>query len=171
MVDHQAVIVEHLARVRDPSTLSGVPLVYAVDVAPDLPARWPGPRLACRLDLPGYDEATTGWTCASLFCSGTVTHTAVDLAVRMGAEDVVLLGADFGFPGGRAHATEWSWTPDVATRRLTTDGVDGAPLPTDPNLLGYRFDLERYIAERPSIRFWNASRIGARIAGARSYPP
>lgn len=170
-VDPAESLTEHLDALRDPQGLAQIPLVYALDAHPEFIARWPGPRHAVRLDLDGYVEVEPATDFGSLFCSGTVTHAAVDLAVQMGARDVVLLGADFSHPGGMTHAAEAAHARGADPSHLEVQNVAGQRVPTNLNLLGYLRDLEDYIAQCEDVRFWNASDQGARIAGAGRYAP
>lgn len=41
-----------------------------------------------------------------LYCAGSVIHPAIDLVVKMGANKILLLGADFSFLDGKNH-TYW----------------------------------------------------------------
>ncbi|MET0341599.1 MAG: 6-hydroxymethylpterin diphosphokinase MptE-like protein [Polyangiales bacterium] len=88
--------------------LAATPLVYAPSVHPTVVRAWKGPRYAACV---GRDPRQ------SLFCEGNVTHAAVDLAVRLGAREVVLLGLDrtptvhlraHGRPSPLARGTTWN---------------------------------------------------------------
>lgn len=149
--------------------LTEVPLVYFPAVHPDVLERWPGPRLAAYSDHELYHEAMKRWPKGTLFASGTVTHAAVDLAVRMGARDVHLLGTDFCFARGRTHvdgsaqaadAPQTAGSPWVLNRR-------GERVATLGNLRAYLRDLEGYIACHPEVRFHVHGEGGAAIAGTR----
>ena len=148
----------------EPRTLAGVTLVWDPVVHADVLADWPGERLAARMH-PGHDPELGK---ARLWSSGSVLHPAVDLAVRAGASRVVLFGADFATPAGASHVRGFVWRKELVDRGdrgpFVLDG-HGARVPSLPNLVGYLRDLERYIARHPSVRFVNASRAGARIAG------
>lgn len=171
MVDPRPELGRHLDVLESLEWLASVPLVYGSDLAPDLLRRWPGPRYASHLSLPGVDELCNESPLATLFCSGTVAHTAVDLAVRLGARDVLLSGADFAFPGGRSHADGTAYARAVSGPRVPVESVSGDLIETDINLLGYLRDLEAYIEAHSEVRFWNASRVGAAIRGARAFRP
>jgi hypothetical protein len=100
-----------------------------------------------------------------------VSHTAVDLAVRMGASTVRFAGLDFAYPNGATHAEGAAFAAQHKAGRVTVESVRGELVTTDVNLLGYLRDLERYIAAHPTIRFVNGSVGGARIAGTSHEPP
>jgi len=153
----------------DLSGLTEVPLVYFPAVHPDVLERWPGPRLAAYSDHELYHEVMKRWPKGRLFASGTVTHAAVDLAVRMGARNIHLLGTDFCFARGRTHvdgsaqaadAPQTAGSPWVLNRR-------GERVPTLGNLRAYLRDLESYIGRHPEVRFHAHGEAGAAIAGTR----
>ncbi len=102
-----------------------------------------------------------------LFASGSVLHPATDLAVRMGAGEVVFYGADFGFPNGASHVRGSAFyrAEPNSESGVWVLGADDERIPSQPNLVGYLRDLERYIERRPQVRFVNAGTRGARIAG------
>jgi hypothetical protein len=168
-VDPQDLLAGHLEAVADLEAWSDVPLVYALDVSPEVLRMWPGPRYAARLTLNDFEDIEPDTEFGTLFCAGTVTHTAADLARQLGADEVVLMGADFAYPGGQSHAADAPFVSSPAQTHLDVLDVTGNPIPTSLNLLGYLRDLEDYIAQHPGVRFWNASAVGARIAGAERY--
>lgn len=142
-------------------------LVYAPCVAPAALERWPGRRLAYWPNHARYAAWAARFPRASLWSAGSVLHAAVDLAVRMGAGELYLHGADFSFPGGRTHAESAAWNrpaPGSDAQPQVLDGR-GQAVPSQANLIGYLRDLERFIAARPGVRFVNTSARGARIEG------
>ncbi|MBX7195960.1 MAG: DUF115 domain-containing protein [Sandaracinaceae bacterium] len=169
MVDTHPLLLGHVRALRRPEALSAVPLVYAADLDADVLAAWPGPRLAAHLALPGYADASIRR--GVLFCSGTVAHTAIDLAVKMGARTVRLAGLDLAYPGGATHAEGAAFGARRDRGSVSVESVRGELVPTDLNFLGYLRDLERYIAKHPEVRFVNGSLAGARIRGTVHEPP
>jgi hypothetical protein len=144
-----------------------VPLVYAPEVPGTTVDAWPGPRLAAYLERPRYDELAAELPRGCLWTEGTVTHSAVDLAVRMGAAEVLLFGVDFGYPGGESHARsapDWRGGAGVAAGRTVLDG-EGRRLASDTNLIGYLRDLEGFVRRHPAVRFRKAGRRGAAMEG------
>jgi hypothetical protein len=96
-----------------------------------------------------------------------VIHPAVDLAVRMGAAQVTLFGADFAFPNDKTHAgwSDGDLGPQLThARHWVLDG-HGGRVRTQLNFRSYLTELERYIARHPQVSFFNTSRDGALIAG------
>lgn len=153
----------------DVSLFAAVPLIYFPIVHRDVLLRWPGPRYAAYANSPLYEALLQQHPKGMLYASGTVTHAATDLAVKMGAREVVLLGADFSFPGERSHVANAVFCEAVDRSAPTyqewlVDGY-GERVRTSKNLRGYLLDLERYIAQHPQVRFLNGSRNGALIHG------
>lgn len=142
------------------------PLVYFPLVHADVLALWPGPRLVSYVDHPLYADLASRLPRGRLFSSGSVIHPAVDLAVRMGGERIVLCGADFSFPGGRAYVNGGQVRPQAASagEHWVLNG-NGERVPTAPNYRGFLRDLERYIGAHPRVAFVNAGRDGALIKG------
>lgn len=153
----------------DLSPCAATTLVYAPAVHPDVLARWPGPRRVAYTSEACYGELAAREPRGTLFVSGTVTHCAVDLAVRGGAAEVVLHGADFSFPRGLSHVEGAAHVRrmDVWLERgVWVVNGHGERVATLPNLRGYLRDLETYLRRHPAVRFRSASAEGARIEGA-----
>ena len=167
VVDESHLVGLHLDGL-DPSVLREITLVYAPVVHPEALARWPGPRLAAYLHLPLYRECEAKHPRGHLFCSGTVTHVAVDLARRMGHHRILLAGADFAFPGGRSHAqgVTQGTVRAASAGGLTVPDGRGQAIATSVSLVGFLRDLERYIGDHPEVDFYNLGREGASIQGA-----
>jgi len=155
----------------DLSKLSESTLVYFPVIPPNVLAEWQGRKLVAYGTHPRWSQLQAEVPKGELWGAGTVTHVAVDLAVRMGASRVVLLGCDFGFPGGRTHARGNAYSRksnQPAGVGTWVHDVHGNRLSTLPNLCGYLRDLERFIALHPEVDFVNASQSGARIIGTQT---
>lgn len=147
-------------------------LVYFPLVPTPTLMAWRGKRLAAYSNSPLYGPLCKEIPKARLYSGGSVIHPAIDLAVRMGCRELILLGADFAFPGGETH-TGWA----VGALNTTLDQGNywaltghGQRIRTNISFTGYRTQLERYIAAHPEVRFWNGSREGAEIAGCPYHP-
>jgi hypothetical protein len=166
--DNYATVLPYFAT--DLSRCRKTTLVYAPVVHRDILRLWPGARLATFTDEPIYDPLRTEHPRAKLFSAGSVTHRAVDLAVKMGATRVVLFGADFGFPNGLIHANEHGPTDTYAiaakSGAMAINGR-GDTIATMSKFNGQRVSLEDYIAHHAHVDFVNTSRDGARIKGTR----
>lgn len=147
-------------------------LVYYPTVPTAALLAWQGPRKAAYSRSPMYQTLRQEIPKGTLHSGGSVIHPAVDLAVQMGCQQVILLGTDFAFPGELTHS---GWADGAlgptASQALSwaLDG-HGRRVKTNPNFSAYRTELERYIARHPEVHFWNSSREGAEIAGCRYHP-
>ena len=146
------------------------PLIYFPRLAPQVLQAWAGPRYCAYSTGALYDELAQQLPRARLFSAGSVLHTAVDLALWMGARKVVLWGADFSYPSGRSHA---HWAADSEVGFVTANATHqvenghGGLNATHLNMRGYLRDLEDYIAAHPQVEFINTSLEGAKIAGTK----
>ncbi len=148
--------------------LQNIPLVYLPCVNPNVLRGWPGPRLTTYVEHQRYIETMRTFPKGTLFTSGTVVHSAVDLAVRMGSNKVIMMGIDFALPGGKSHAENVANAEKTATKSNYTliDG-HGQRVPTNTPFIIYLRDLENYIEKRPDVTFLNTGRTGAMIKGTK----
>ncbi|MCH5266293.1 MAG: motility associated factor glycosyltransferase family protein [Lachnospiraceae bacterium] len=126
--------------------------------------------LACQT---GYELAEKmaeehGWqTVAS---GSSVTTTALDICIRLGAARVVFLGLDLAFTGGRSHQGVKEADSNAVSELMVPD-IYGNPVATSKNLNLYREWLERRIArakkEGSLTEFIDASEGGARVEGTQ----
>ncbi|MBA1242128.1 motility associated factor glycosyltransferase family protein [Pseudomonas japonica] len=150
-----------------PEHSAGTCLVYMPLLAPEVLHQWRGHRLASYSPSPVYAALRQRMPKAELAGGGSVIHPAVDLAVRMGAAQVTLFGADFAFPNDKTHAgwSDGDLGPQLThARHWVLDG-HGGRVRTQLNFRSYLTELERYIARHPGVAFFNTSRDGAMIAG------
>jgi hypothetical protein len=144
-----------------------VRLVYLPMSDPQALLAWKGERYVGFSPSPVYAQLRQRIQRGVLSAGGSVIHPAVDLAVRMGASDVTLFGADFAYPMDKSHA---GWgdgelgAPVEQARQWVLDG-HGQRVKTQLNFRRYLGELERYIEAHPHVRFFNSSRSGAMIAG------
>ncbi|MBR9883897.1 MAG: DUF115 domain-containing protein [Oceanospirillales bacterium] len=143
-------------------------LIYSPGIQPEIVDAWPGKRAAFYLNNELFREIDGEMPRSTLFCSGTVTHCAVDLAVKMGASEVRLAGADFGFPSGFTHGEKMVHRQETMGDLQVMNG-EGSLISSTPALVGYLRDLELYIEQHAGIRFIRMSSRGAMIAGTELY--
>ncbi len=148
--------------------LAQVPLVYFPRVHPDVLEAYPGPRFVSYSEEMVYQRLAVEIPRGKLFSSGSVIHPATDLAVQMGARTLILVGADFSYPGEVIRAGDGRFDTDHL-RHWIYNGR-GEKVPTQPNLRGYLRDLERYIERHPEVSFFNHSLDAADIANAPLWP-
>jgi hypothetical protein len=155
-----------------PEGTSAITLVYMPMVDPLVLSAWQGPRYTGYSTSPIYQQLRQQWPKGELHGGGSVIHPAVDLAVKMGAVQITLFGADFAFPGDKTHAgwSDGDLGPQLgAAKHWVLDG-HGQRIKTQLNFRSYLCELERYIVGHPQVRFYNSSRAGAMIAGTAFHP-
>ena len=147
-------------------------LVYYPTVPTAALLAWQGPRKAAYSRSPMYQTLRQEIPKGTLHSGGSVIHPAVDLAVLMGCQQVILLGTDFAFPGELTHSgwADGALGPTASQALSWTLDGHGRRVKTNPNFSAYRTELERYIARHPEVHFWNSSREGAEIAGCSYHP-
>lgn len=146
---------------------ASIQLVYFPIVHGDVLHLWPGRRLTAYSHSDVYKSVSQANPKGILFSSGSVLHSALDLAVKIGASKVILLGADFSFPDGKTHVAGSPVSREKQegiTHHWVLNG-HGKRVATSANLRWYLRDLEKYIARYPHIHVINGSREGARIEG------
>lgn len=161
-----------IGRYNDPDmvALDGIPLIYVPAVPPETLRQWPGKRYAAYSASPVYRELRSSIPKAVLYLSGSVIHMGVDLAVRLGARQVQLFGADFCMVDNKSHAQGSPGAASNARQPTTHTEVlswNGEVRQTNFNLKSYLTELERYIERHPDIDFVSVSSRGSRIRGAR----
>lgn len=146
-------------------------LVYFPLVNPDLLAQFNGKRYVAMSQSKLFDSVRSELSADSLYIHGSVIHPAVDLAVKMGAKQLVLFGADFAFSANKTHAgwNDKTLGPGYASATDWVKNAQGEKVPTLRNLLTYRLGLERFIRAHSTVQFFNASTVGAVIAGTRPF--
>lgn len=155
-----------------PEDSANITLVYMPLVAPAVLQAWQGKRYVAYSASPVFRDLREQLPRAALFAGGSVIHPAVDLAVKMGASQITLFGADFAFPNNKTHAgwDDGDLGPQlVAARHWVLDG-HGQRVKTQLNFRSYLCELERYIAAHPHVVFYNSSRAGAMIVGTTFHP-
>lgn len=155
----------------DFNALKQTKLVYFPRVSSLILNSWQGPRF-CAYSYGGiYKEINKDYPREHLFTGGSVIHCAVDLAIKMGAKSVFLLGADFGFPGGKVYAEgqSYDYTQQYSNSKHWVFNGKGEKIPTMLNYRGYLRELERYIEKYPSVSFYNTSLEGAKIEGTKFF--
>lgn len=160
------------ARHLPPEGTADIILTYMPMVDPLVLEAWQGPRYASYSASPIYQQMRRQRPKGELYVGGSVIHPAVDLAVKMGAVQITLFGADFAFPNDKTHAgwNDGDLGPQLgAAKHWVLDG-HCQRVKTQLNFRSYLCELERYIAAHPQVVFYNSSRAGAMIAGTTFHP-
>ncbi len=160
------------ARHLPPEDTADIALVYMPMLDPLVLETWQGPRYGGYSASPIYQSLRSQLPRGELYVGGSVIHPAADLAVKMGAAQIALFGADFAFPGDKTHAgwNDGDLGPQLgAAKHWVLDG-HGQRIKTQLNFRSYLCELERFIAGHPQVRFYNSSRAVAMIAGTVFHP-
>lgn len=102
----------------------------------------------------------------------TVAISAIDLAVKCGAQTVALLGQDLAFRNGKSHTetfkTIYGFDDDVKKNNHVKyiKGINGQMLETTQGFITFRNQIESLILDYPEVKFTNCSK-GAEIKGAQ----
>lgn len=147
-------------------------LVYTPLVSPEIISAWKGDRYISYSKSPIFDKVKAIFPKSSLFSGGSVIHTAVDLAVKIGCKSVTFYGTDFSYTKDQTHAGHQDGTLPMyhntakpnETKSWLKNGY-GEKVPTLDSFIGYLLELEGYITRHPDIKFWNSSKSGALIEG------
>jgi len=118
--------------------------------------------------------AALGAPKGELIAAGTVTTTAIDLAVRMGCGPVIVVGADLSFADdGTTHAdhTMYHGRRLDPERLVRVPGNYQAEVRTTEQFRCYIELLQDYVRNHPAVRFINATTRGARIEGLELVRP
>lgn len=146
-----------------------VPLLYLSTVYYQIPAEYPGEKYVILQKDYGKSEAYAQEHGCEVYASGgSVTTTALELGIRLGAARIVLVGADLAYTDGKNHAenTAYMNTVENDTTCMVED-IHGGQVMTAKNLNIYRKWIEKRIGQAQSsgIRFIDATEGGARIHG------
>lgn len=132
--------------------------------------------------LPRFSKVFTGYVNANtvgkwissrfedkgcIMAGGTVTASAIDLAVRMGCNPIITAGMDLAMaPDGRTHANNSMYHNQVSTLALVP--VPGNYVPTvhtNTQFSIYAEAISDYVKSHPARTFINVTDQGARIEG------
>lgn len=103
--------------------------------------------------------------CGLIRTGGSVITAALDAVLCLGAAEVIFVGLDLAFTGGRDHASDTAFAAKTEGAYRMVPDLDGNPVPTARNLDIYRQFIERVIAGTDGVRFVDATEGGARVAG------
>ncbi|GAJ74589.1 LOW QUALITY PROTEIN: hypothetical protein JCM18905_312 [Vibrio sp. JCM 18905] len=101
---------------------------------------------------------------------GSVIHPLIHFTLLQGATQVSLIGCDFGFPGDIIHSGRENRPDDPnATMTARVENGYGEMIKTSPAYRMFGSGVENLIAASPQTKFYNWSRIGAKIIGAEYF--
>lgn len=161
-IDGHAEIYDLFFAKLDLKLLNRSALVYFPVVQHETLLNWPGQRYAAYSNAPIFTDISIRYPKLQLFSSGSVIHPAVDLAARLSTHRVILVGADFSFPGGQSHVSGCTQAQPVTGSHWVLNSL-GERVPTIPSMRGFCRDLEDFLAHNTAICFYNAGSRGAAI--------
>ena len=97
---------------------------------------------------------------------GSVTTLALDVALRFGADQIILIGVDLAYTDNRSHASGMGYEIKEGKEYRMVTSTDGRQIKTSRNLDIYRKWIEHRIVEE-NIPILNTGR-GAQIAGTQT---
>ncbi|EID0698500.1 TPA: 6-hydroxymethylpterin diphosphokinase MptE-like protein [Vibrio parahaemolyticus] len=101
---------------------------------------------------------------------GSVIHPLIHFTLLQGASRISLIGCDFGFPGDIIHSGRENRADDPnATMTARVENGFGEMIKTSPAYRMFGSGVENLIAASPQTKFYNWSRIGAKIIGAEYF--
>lgn len=153
-------------------SVDGIPLVFDPMVQPAILDNHKGAKVSVRT----YNLVYEWLSCVlekplQLNAGGSVATVALDFAVKLGCNPIVLVGQDLAYDDqGRTHAADSVYGKDrVALDQsslLTVPGIDGGEVWTSRGLYSFLVWFERYLEAAPStLRVIDATEGGARIRG------
>ncbi|EJE4162450.1 DUF115 domain-containing protein [Vibrio parahaemolyticus] len=98
---------------------------------------------------------------------GSVIHPLIHMTLLQGATRIALIGCDFAFPSDKIHSGRENRTDDPnASMTARVENGFGEMIKTSPAYRMFGSGVENLIACAPHTKFYNWSRIGAKIIGA-----
>lgn len=101
---------------------------------------------------------------------GTVAVSAIDIAIKCNAKEIIFLGQDLAFIDGKSHTATfekvYGFKDNVKNDHKNKEvrGVNGNMLPTTQGYIMFRNKIESLISENKDMKFINCS-LGAEIKG------
>ncbi|AHJ02498.1 motility associated factor glycosyltransferase family protein [Vibrio parahaemolyticus] len=100
------------------------------------------------------------------YAYGSVIHPLIHFTLLQGATRIALIGCDFAFPGDKIHSGRENRAddPNSSMTERVENGF-GEIIKTSPSYRMFGSGVENLIAAAPHTKFYNWSRIGAKILG------
>lgn len=150
---------------------SDVPLLYMSTAYYRIPQEYKGDKYIIYQKGYNLSEQRAKKMSGKMYnTGGSVTTTAFDLAIQLGAKRIIGVGIDMAYTDGYDHAKDTPLVKEVGGQAgaKLVDGIDGGKVRTSNNLDIYRKWIERRIATVDSVEFINATEGGALIKGMKN---
>ncbi|ADG83620.1 motility associated factor glycosyltransferase family protein [Thermincola potens] len=149
------------------------PLIYLPTVFPGVVAVHQGIRLVAFQE--GWEQSeryAREQGLETVQTGGSVATTALDIAIRTGAEPIIFVGQDLAYSDNKTHAsnTMYGRQKIKPVNILFTAGNQEEKVPTSVSWLIFLKWIERRIAEEKGRLFVNATAGGALIRGTITMP-
>jgi len=101
----------------------------------------------------------------SIRTGGTVAHSMVDLAYKMGANPIILAGQDLSYSKEKTHAKGTVYEDRKVKNNdlIEADGVNGDKVLTSKSFMTMLSYFNNYFAKRPDRKYIDATEGGAKI--------
>lgn len=158
-------LAEHISGVE--SNLKDIPLVMNLLTNWKFVRHYPGPKFAFQTEdmmdtYGGIYQNYPLWEKVGV----TVSSAAMELAYRLGAKKIFLVGLDLGYPEGKMYADGAAHTKAVMdSEGLMVKAVDGSFIRTTSVFDQFKKGIERQIRKHNDVSVINLSKHGALIEG------
>lgn len=142
-------------------------LVFASRLSKRIFSQWHGEKYYLHLADETYDRFNDQLpTIFRPFIYGSVIHPLIHTTLLQGAKDIKLIGCDFGFPNEIIHASMEN-NPDDHNSSMGAwvENGHGELIKTSPTYRMFATGVENLISIAPETKFYNWSRMGAKIMG------
>ncbi len=129
--------------------------------------QWHGEKYYLHLADETYDRISGQLpTAFRPYVYGSVIHPLIHTTLVQGAKNIGLIGCDFGFPGEIIHASmENSVDDHNSSMTAQVENGYGKLIKSSPTYRMFATGVENLICAAPDVRFYNMSRMGAKILG------
>lgn len=154
-----------------PAQSRGINLVYFPRLASEVLTGWQGKRFVAYGKNALYDSLRAITPHSTIYTGGSVLHPAVDLAVKLDAKEVFLIGCDLSFPNNKTHT---GWADGELNMHIASQAAHqwvlnnrGDKVTTSLSFISYIDALEAYIQVHPNTCFYTTSAFGVKIKGCQ----
>lgn len=154
--------------------IQDVPLVFAPMIYPQILREYKGPKFTAELDtLPfiRWIDLRIGWDAGMLISGPSVANLCCDLAIKMGANPIILIGQDLAFSNLRTHANGAAHQQIIDVKQkeyIMVEDIFGRQVPTTAGFYSMKVWFEQYFSLLAKDQLIvDASEGGVRIEGTK----